>query len=83
MIAKGKNIAVISIGHIGNMIIDINADLKSQELEIGHYDIRFLKPLDENLLHTIFKNYKYIITLEDGCLSGGMGVSYIRICIRQ
>ncbi len=73
MISKGKNIAVISIGHIGNMIIDINTDLKSQELEIGHYDLRFLKPLDKNLLHTIFKNYKYIITLEDGCLSGGMG----------
>ena len=69
----GSDIAIISIGHIGNMIIEINHELKSEGVNIGHYDIRFLKPLDNELLHFIFKNYKYIITIEDGVLRGGFG----------
>ena len=73
IINQGDYISVISIGHIGNMIIEITSELKSQNINIGHYDIRFLKPLDEKLLHQIFQKYEYIITIEDGCLKGGMG----------
>jgi len=72
-ISEGEDIAIISIGHIGNMIIEITNKLKSENINLGHYDIRFLKPLDEDVLHDIFKNYKIIITIEDGCIKGGMG----------
>ena len=76
-INKGNYIAVISIGHIGNMIIEITKELQSKNINIGHYDIRFLKPLDEDLLHKVFKQYDFIITVEDGCLKGGMGSSIL------
>ena len=73
IISEGDNIAVISIGHIGNMINDINKELQESNIKIGHYDVRFLKPLDEKLLHIIFQKYNYIVTIEDGCLKGGLG----------
>jgi len=73
MIFEGENIIILSIGHIGNMIGEICEDLKQKNINIGHCDIRFLKPLDENLLHKILKKYKYILTIEDGCIKGGMG----------
>tara|TARA_B100000902_G_C27307287_1_gene916271 strand:+ start:397 stop:2301 length:1905 start_codon:yes stop_codon:yes gene_type:complete len=76
-ICTGDNLAIISIGHIGNMIIEICSELKSQNIHIGHYDIRFLKPLDEQLLHRVFQKYKNIITIEDGCLKGGLGSSIL------
>ena len=73
IISEGDDIAVISIGHIGNMIIEITNELKTKGIKIGHYDIRFLKPLDKNLLKKIFIQYKYIITIEDGVIKGGLG----------
>ena len=76
-INEGNYVAVISIGHIGNMIIEITEKLQSENINIGHYDIRFLKPLDEDLLHKVFKQYDFIITIEDGCLKGGMGSSIL------
>ena len=72
-INSGDKIAVVSIGHIGNMIIDITNELQSKNINIGHFDIRFLKPLDEPMLHTVFQDYEIIITIEDGCIKGGMG----------
>ena len=72
-INSGDKIAVVSIGHIGNMIIDITKELQSKNINIGHFDIRFLKPLDEPMLHTVFQDYEIIITIEDGCIKGGMG----------
>jgi 1-deoxy-D-xylulose-5-phosphate synthase len=70
---EGENIAIISIGHIGNMITEIINNFKKKAIDLGHYDLRFLKPLDEKLLHHILSKYKYIITIEDGCIMGGMG----------
>ena len=73
MICEGDKIAVISIGHIGNMIIEITQELNLRNIKIGHCDIRFLKPIDKNLLNAIFTKYQTIITIEDGCIKGGMG----------
>jgi 1-deoxy-D-xylulose-5-phosphate synthase len=71
---KGNTIAILSIGHIGNTLEEVYPYFISDELtKIGHYDMRFVKPLDENLLHTIFQSYSTIITLEDGCVKGGFG----------
>jgi len=69
---KGTKIAILSIGHIGNMVTDVITQLKKSE-EIGHYDMRFVKPLDENRLHHIFTNYSQIITIENACKIGGFG----------
>lgn len=75
---EGKDIAVISIGPIGNIVADAIADAESkQHISVAHYDLRFLKPLDEDLLLDIEKRFKHIITVEDGCRMGGMGSAVI------
>jgi len=71
-VKKGKEIAVLSIGHIGNRIIELIDELDAPN-EIGHYNMRFIKPLDKSQLIKIFDKYKYIITIEDGCKMGGFG----------
>ena len=72
-IRDGDNIAVLSIGHPGNFVLKAQEHFKKEGLSIAHYDMRFVKPLDEKLLHNIFKKFSNIITLEDGCLLGGFG----------
>jgi 1-deoxy-D-xylulose-5-phosphate synthase len=71
-VKKGKEIAVLSIGYIGNRIIDL-IDALDAPNEVGHYNMRFVKPLDQNQLTKIFKKYNQIITIEDGCKAGGFG----------
>lgn len=67
-------VAALSLGPIGNHIIRLNQKRTSEnKLPIAHYDMRFLKPLDENLLHEICMKHQYLITLEDGCKIGGFG----------
>ena len=65
---KGKDVAVLSIGTIAR-----NVTKAIENLEVSHYDLRFIKPLDKDLLHSIFKSYKSIITFEDGVVKGGFG----------
>ncbi|WP_406685094.1 1-deoxy-D-xylulose-5-phosphate synthase [Seonamhaeicola sp. MEBiC1930] len=65
---KGARLAILSIGSIAKNVTEAITDL-----EVSHYDMRFVKPLDENLLHKIFKNYSTIITAEDGAVKGGFG----------
>ena len=77
IVKEGHKIAVLSLGHIGNTIIEINDTLAELGKAIGHFDMRFLKPLDTKLLHRVFKEYQTIITLEDGCLKGGFGSSIL------
>ncbi|MDC6366295.1 MULTISPECIES: 1-deoxy-D-xylulose-5-phosphate synthase [Flavobacteriaceae] len=69
---KGTKIAVLTIGHIGNMVTNVLNELDQPDA-IGHYDMRFVKPLDEKNLRTIFNAYEHIITVEDGCATGGFG----------
>ena len=71
----GKDIAIISLGPIGKnaaRAIEL-AEGSEPGLEVAHYDLRFLKPLDEALLHEVGKNFKRVITVEDGSIIGGMG----------
>ena len=65
----GKDIAILSIGTIGNNVSKALEEFPS----VAHYDMRFSKPLDENLLHSICADFKHIITLEDGVEKGGFG----------
>jgi len=72
-ICDGEMVAILSIGHIGNYVTEARTLLKEEELFPAHFDMRFVKPIDESLLHEVFKQYKKIITVEDGCLLGGFG----------
>ncbi|RLD53948.1 MAG: 1-deoxy-D-xylulose-5-phosphate synthase, partial [Bacteroidetes bacterium] len=73
VIKDGDDIAIISIGHPGNFVVDACKKLEDENLSIAHFDLRFLKPIDENMLHNIFKKFDKIITVEDGSIAGGMG----------
>jgi 1-deoxy-D-xylulose-5-phosphate synthase len=76
-ICDGEEVAILSIGAIGNEVVKATGQLNTEGYNPAHYDIRFVKPLDEALLHDVFKNFKNIITVEDGCLEGGMGSAII------
>lgn len=69
----GKDIAILTIGHPGNFAAAAIRELRQYGLQPGHYDMRFVKPIDENLLHEVFANYSKIITVEDGTIVGGFG----------
>jgi 1-deoxy-D-xylulose-5-phosphate synthase len=70
---EGKNIALISIGQIGNDTAKAIDAAKAFGIEAGHYDLLFLKPIDEDLLTEVAENYRHIITVENGVITGGMG----------
>lgn len=69
---KGGKIAILSLGTLGNRVGRV-IDENENNQQIGHYDMRFLKPLDVNRLDYIFQNYEHIITIEDGSKAGGFG----------
>ena len=69
----GKDIAILSFGHPGNFAAAAIRELKNDGLNPAHFDMRFAKPLDEELLHEALSNYEKIITVEDGCTEGGFG----------
>lgn len=70
---KGNQLAVISIGPIGNKVADAIELLDDDKEKVAHYDFRFVKPLDTDLLNEIGDNFSKIITVEDGVLNGGVG----------
>jgi 1-deoxy-D-xylulose-5-phosphate synthase len=69
----GKDIAIISFGHPGNFAQTAIRQLRIDGIDPAHYDIRFIKPIDEDLLHEVFQNYDKIVTVEDGTVLGGAG----------
>ena len=73
-IKGGKELAVLSIGSIAKNVSEAIENLP-QKISVAHYDMRFVKPLDEQLLHTVFNSFDSIITVEDGSISGGFGSS--------
>lgn len=74
LIQSGKDIAILTIGFTGNLAAEAMVKLsKEDNLEVEHWDMRFVKPLDEACLHDVFKRFDKIITVEDGVVSGGFG----------
>jgi 1-deoxy-D-xylulose-5-phosphate synthase len=69
----GDTIAVLSIGHPGNFATQAIRNLKTYGINAAHYDMRFVKPLDEKMLHEVFSKYSKVITVEDGTTIGGFG----------
>ena len=76
-ITEGTDMAILTIGQPGNTVKSLVTKMGAQNISIAHYDMRFVTPLDKEVLHSVFKNFKYIITVEDGVLKGGFGSSVI------
>ncbi len=73
MLKDGEEIAILGIGHPVNFALRATENLTKSGINVAVYNMRFVKPLDEKLLHNILKKYKYIITVEDGAIIGGFG----------
>lgn len=73
LLKAGNDIAILSLGNTGINVQNAIKDLEKNNIYPSHYDMRFAKPLDSETLHDIFKNFKKIITVEDGAISGGFG----------
>ena len=82
-ISTGSDIAILTIGHPGNFAQSAIDQLKSSGISIAHYDMRFVKPIDEVMLHEVFSKFSKIITVEDGCLMGGFGSAVIEFMSDQ
>ncbi|MFN7539952.1 MAG: 1-deoxy-D-xylulose-5-phosphate synthase [Bacteroidota bacterium] len=70
---SGSDVAIVSLGHPGNFAQAAIRQLRTQGIDPAHYDMRFVKPLDEELLHEVFSNYTKVVTIEDGTVVGGFG----------
>ena len=70
---SGKDVALVTIGPLGKVMESVVDEAARQGMSVAHYDMRFLKPIDEDILREIGENFKHIITLEDGAVKGGLG----------
>jgi 1-deoxy-D-xylulose-5-phosphate synthase len=73
VIREGDDVAILTIGHIGNYAVKACQQLAEEGVFPAHYDMRFVKPLDTGMLDEIFATFDKVITVEDGCLMGGFG----------
>ncbi len=73
VIKEGKDLAILSVGAIGMQVVDAVELFEKDNIDIAHYDMRFVKPLDEDLLHEIFAKFDKVITVEDNSVIGGFG----------
>lgn len=80
---EGNDLAILSLGHPGNFAAAAIRELKTEGLNIAHYDMRFAKPLDEILLHEAFGKFKKIITVEDGTVVGGFGSAVLEFMAKH
>lgn len=82
-ISNGDDIAILTIGHPGNFAQEAILKLKESGVSAAHYDMRFVKPIDEVMLHEVFSKFKKVITIEDGCIMGGFGSAVIEFMVDQ
>ena len=73
LIRKGEDIAILTIGHPGNFVIEAAKVLQSEGISIAHYDMRFVSPIDHVILDEVAKKFDQVITVEDGIIEGGFG----------
>ena len=82
-LTSGKDLAILTIGHPGNFAQDAIQELKASGASIAHYDMRFVKPIDETILHEVFSKFDKVITIEDGCIMGGFGSTIVEFMADQ
>lgn len=80
---EGDEIAVLSFGHPGNFAASAIHEVKQYGINAGHYDMRFVKPIDEEMLHEVFQKYSRILTVEDGTIVGGFGSAVLEFMARH
>lgn len=80
-LTDGESIAILSLGHIGNEVSKALVQLNEEGIYPGHYDLRFAKPLDYQMLDEVFQNYTKVITVEDNCLPGGVGSAILEYMV--
>lgn len=73
----GNDVAILTLGPIGTSVAHVIEKANLQGISAAHYDMIFLKPIDEDILHEVGKNYKRVITVEDGSIKGGLGMAVI------
>jgi 1-deoxy-D-xylulose-5-phosphate synthase len=76
-LSDGDDIAILSIGNPGNDVMSVVKRLSDEKITAAHYDMRFVSPLDKEALHSVFRKFKKVITVEDGVLKGGFGSAVI------
>lgn len=76
-IKDGEEVAILTLGHIGNYAVSACEMLAKEGINPAHYDLRYAKPLDEAMLHEVFSRFDKVITVEDGCLQGGVGSAVV------
>lgn len=74
---EGERIAVLTIGTVGNFASEAIARMEADGVRVAHYDLRFAKPLDQELLHEVGRKFRYVVTVEDGALRGGVGEAVV------
>ncbi|MEY4659710.1 MAG: hypothetical protein RJB36_1476 [Bacteroidota bacterium] len=82
-VTNGEDVAILTIGHPGNFAQEAIKELAEAGISVAHYDMRFVKPIDELMLHEVFSKFKHVITVEDGCLMGGFGSAVIEFMVDQ
>nr|MBC7612533.1 1-deoxy-D-xylulose-5-phosphate synthase [Pseudopedobacter sp.] len=80
-VCDGEDIAILTLGHIGNETVKACLELNAEGYHPAHYDMRFVKPIDERMLHEVFSKFSKVITIEDGCLQGGFGSAVIEFMV--
>lgn len=75
VLREGNDVALITIGPIGKQVATVIDEAAQKGVSVAHYDLRFLKPLDSEMLHAIGKKFSRIVTVEDGVITGGMGTA--------
>lgn len=80
---EGVDLAILSFGHPGNFAAAAIRELRTDGITPGHYDLRFVKPLDEEMLHEVFSRYNKIITVEDGTIVGGVGSAILEFMAKH
>ena len=73
----GERIAVLTIGTVGNFASEAIARMEADGIRVAHYDLRFAKPLDQELLHEVGRKFRCVVTVEDGALRGGVGEAVV------
>jgi len=80
-VISGTDIAILTFGHPGNLAVAAVEQLKKKGISAALYDMRFVKPLDEVMLHEVFGKFDHVITVEDGCVQGGFGSAVLEFMV--
>lgn len=77
---EGNDLAILTIGHVGNFALEV-CERMEKTAQVAHYDMRFVKPLDTEMLHEVFSKFRRVITVEDGCVQGGFGSAVLEFMV--